>query len=911
MSNHSTIPLDGCVSTPLLSYLKALGVLRLVASPLNNAKGVAADSSVRGWWENGQFYLRSTLNREALLRFFLEDYTPSEIISPWNGGSGFYPDDKKTGIEPLMQTNVSKRFFPLHKAIQIAIEGIDRQKLLPQLNLIIGSKVRPARYQFVEDEKILLFAYQVAKDDLAMEGISIDENALTENRATIASKKKSSKSPNLSLGIHSVANNAAHKVGKISDIPTDKNERNMAQKQPLFNESVKSNDNSPIVTGVKISSKPSDGKAYMAGEEILIKVSFSEELKVTCRPKKADKPRFIAWLRSHYPASALGWLDAVLSLSRDRLDFPPLLGTGGNDGRLDFTNNFMQHLVSNKGLFDVSTGKSSSNAEKLLKASLFSDLSQGLHQSPVGQFFPGSAGGPNSTSSNYKGEAAVNPWDFIFMLEGTIMFAGAATRRHQSVRISGGSFPFTVQAVGAGYEGASGNDEETSRAEFWAPLWNKPSGYTELKSLLREGRAVLNGKIARDGLDFARAATSLGISRGMSEFERYGFVERAGKAFLAVPIGALKVSSQVSDGARLIKDLDVDSWLERIRRMCKKKDTPIHAREILKRLEDALFAITKNVHPSLVQNVITTLGELTLWLARTRNKEKPPPPPRLSSEWVQKADDETPEYRIACALASIGLQHGEDCVSSTKSGKEFDVKIPMATHFVSVNPKSIRYRSRIWDEDQTNKALRIWGTGDLSSNLIAVLERRLIEQATRGFRDKPLFAATHVHLPDISAFLEPGFNHDRCGQLLTGLIWAEAHHTSHIRSRAEWSEPPFPYAALKPIFTPDKILEKYGVTQLNSQIPIPPGLVARLRNGKVDDAVHIALTRMRASGVASPFSAKEASRGISRFGVGVNGRLLAASLVIPLYKEDLRHVMKQAYYIEEENHEKGVKNANN
>ena len=67
-----------------------------------------------------------------------------------------------------------------------------------------------------------------------------------------------------------------------------------------------------------------------------------------------------------------------------------------------------------------------------------------------------------------------------------------------------------------------------SAAEFWAPLWQRPARFREIDALLVEGRAVLNGRTARNGLDFARAVSSLGVSRGFSEFERYGFLMRAG-----------------------------------------------------------------------------------------------------------------------------------------------------------------------------------------------------------------------------------------------------------------------------------------------------------------------------------------------------------------------------------------------
>ena len=39
------------------------------------------------------------------------------------------------------------------------------------------------------------------------------------------------------------------------------------------------------------------------------------------------------------------WLDVCFVLGEDGPSFFPLLGTGGNDGRLDFTNNFMQRLA--------------------------------------------------------------------------------------------------------------------------------------------------------------------------------------------------------------------------------------------------------------------------------------------------------------------------------------------------------------------------------------------------------------------------------------------------------------------------------------------------------------------------------------------------------------------------------------
>ena len=495
------IILSGCSPTPLASYLKALGVLRLIASPTSSVSGTAADPEVHGFWENEHFHLLTRLDPGALTRFFLEDYAPSPIIAPWNGGSGFYAGDNKTGIEPLACSKVAPRFLTIADAIKTAFQEVEKQGL-----------------------------------------------------------KK--------------------------------------------------------------------------------------------RPEGLDKTRFVEGLRGCLPDTALDWLDAALALSGDRISFPQLLGTGGNDGRLDFTNNFMQRLTST---FDIATGNPKEDSERLLRTALFANGTWGFHNVAIGQFAPGAAGGPNA-STGYEADSNVNPWDFVLALEGAIMFAGAATRRHQGSPELGASFPFTVRPTGAGWGGVSDSDEENARAEFWAPLWDQPAGHRELEGLLKEGRAVLNGKTARDGLDFARAAASLGTSRGVSGFARYGFVMRSGKAYLAAPLGTLSVGSRTSEGVELISDLDAGGWLSRIRRLAREKGAPARARTAVKQLEDALFAMSEaHVSPRSVQGALGALGDLIGWLKDSRDAPgKISPPPRLSYKWVRKADDKTPEYRVAVALASLG-----------------------------------------------------------------------------------------------------------------------------------------------------------------------------------------------------------------------------------------------------------------
>ena len=125
MTTYESMTLEGCTPTPLASYLKALGVLRLISSDASHVSGRAADPTARGWWESERFHLRTTLNRDALFRFFLEDYSPSPIIGPWNGRAGFLEGDagaesSRTGAELVnaIQQSRGLRFERMRQTVQ-------------------------------------------------------------------------------------------------------------------------------------------------------------------------------------------------------------------------------------------------------------------------------------------------------------------------------------------------------------------------------------------------------------------------------------------------------------------------------------------------------------------------------------------------------------------------------------------------------------------------------------------------------------------------------------------------------------------------------------------------------------------------------------------------------------------------
>ena len=95
------VPLAGCHSLPLMAYLKALGVLRLVSEQ--------RDREARAWWHNGVFWLRSTLDRQALTNFFLAEYAPTPLVAPWGARSGFYPGPSESTARAALETIVNDR----------------------------------------------------------------------------------------------------------------------------------------------------------------------------------------------------------------------------------------------------------------------------------------------------------------------------------------------------------------------------------------------------------------------------------------------------------------------------------------------------------------------------------------------------------------------------------------------------------------------------------------------------------------------------------------------------------------------------------------------------------------------------------------------------------------------------------
>ena len=723
--------LGGCAPTPLAHYLKALGILRLLAEQ--------ADPNARGWWEGDRFRLATRLDRNELEAFFLERYEPTPFVSPWNKGSGFfYPNDP--ALTPLEKSKASR--------LSLVKKGISASRALLE---------------------------ELSKADYSVRKIKAEA---TDRSLSAAQKKDLKESPEY--------------------------KKRLAEAEKEFKR-------------------------------------FKTELLPRIR---------LSWRGPH-----LEWLDAAMILQEDGNPvFPALLGTGGNDGRLDFTNNFMQRIAD---VFDLSTPTCSlrPNTIEWFSSSLWGVPTKGcMSKKAVGQFLPGMAGGANSANGP-TGESLLNPVDFLLMMEGTVLFTSHITRR---TGIKGGSriaSPFVVKAQGTGYASAGASDE-SARGEQWMPLWSQPLTLAELRRLLSEGRARIGRKDVNEPLDMVRAVARLGAARGIKSFQRYGYIERNGQSNLAVPIGRVYVPDRISTRLFCLDDLDV--WHQHLRREARSKGSPSRLQIVEKRLSDSIFAVTQQPNEAARwQSVLLNLAEVEAVL-RTGAGFPAGPIPGLRPEWVAAADDGSTEIRlaVACALQWPSIRR----------------------HWLPLSEKGYRRfaASGSGGQQRLEKKPDVVMNGRSGvEDAIAVVGRRFVEIDGNEDR-KPLLLAgkrASAYSADLGRLLAGEVDTDRVMALARALM---------AINRGQWAQKPCPPARPNSlIIWPDDAwlairlsLLPFPLPTADRVIPSDPAILRRLECGDPSSAVQLALQRLRAAGIRTTVRVATVS--------AQSSRLWAAALAFPI-----------------------------
>lgn len=376
-------------------------------------------------------------------------------------------------------------------------------------------------------------------------------------------------------------------------------------------------------------------------------IDVAERVTSDQRQQGWDKTRTVQEFRNRCPDALLPWIDATVVLVDQQLYFPPLLGTGGNDGRLDFSTNFHERLLEVLDMTAKGRARSLACARDLLAGT----EAERLTSAAVGQFDPVLAGGQGSSPFG-AAASLVNPWEYVLLVEGALLFASGTVRRHQH-DVGRAARPFTVSFSPDGT--ASGAGGEESRGEVWVPAWSRPCTLAEIRQFFGEARASWRGRPAQQAVEFYAATRTLGVARGIDQFVRYGLQQRNGLAFVAVPLDWVRVQSrpEVHLAAR------IEDWVSRVR----SSDASSAIGAAVRKFDIAHLAYARDGGSERLRDLLAALTTLEHAVGRSgRAREKAPlrRPPGARDFLSEFATMETAELRVAVGIAS--------CATATRPG---------------------------------------------------------------------------------------------------------------------------------------------------------------------------------------------------------------------------------------------------
>jgi CRISPR-associated protein Csx17 len=557
------------------------------------------------------------------------------------------------------------------------------------------------------------------------------------------------------------------------------------------------------------------------------------------------------------------------------LKHAPLLGTGGNDGNLEFSKVFMEQIQT---VLDCATGKPTEIATNLLRAALFDDvISQLKFSGASGQFNPWAGGGYNA-APGLDGNSRTNPWDYILMLEGSLLFVSGVTRKYENQK---GEFvyPFTVRPSKSGY--GSATDTDADRGELWTPLWGQPAALPELKMLFSEGRvkvqrksgSIQTARTARDAVDFALALSQQGTRRGITEFVRYGFQERNGLSYLAVPLG--RFQPKTNPQADLLGE--IDRYRENLRRVAQGKNCPSSIQQVYRQLDKTIFEFASGKRALL--DVLITLGAIEQALSKSRSslwdenfsRYSIQPLYPLSSKWVSECNDDSAEFRLALSLAS------RQNLTSRQ-----------------LRQRLVYVRLGKWLPPVEEDRVTTWQQGSLRQNLVRWLQRETIEE-DRQLKDRDTKADNieaknqftyFAYLSDINQWILGEIDEERVeaiarGLALTKIDWA---CTQEIISpdTNSFDFMPIAYGILKLVH--HRKIESRGTELKEKGLKKEPSLLPLLAAGDSIRATQLAIRRLKVSGlpplIANPIDDPRIER-------------IAAALAFPISNYSIDQLIKK------------------
>lgn len=534
------------------------------------------------------------------------------------------------------------------------------------------------------------------------------------------------------------------------------------------------------------------------------------ELKINKTVIDEDKPLLVKLCRNELPDEVIPWLDVVYTVKKDKPSYAPILGTGANDGNLDISENFAKRIT------ELLKKEKQDESRKLLESALFGNTVALTEINTIGHN-PGGSGGPNS-GMGFEGKSLSNPWNYVLMIEGVVLFGGN-TAKKISTNEDTTTFPFTASASNVGYHTATELEtdeggEPEFRAEMWFPIWSNPCTYGEIRHFFNEGRIQLGKRHAKTGTEFARAAISLGASRGISEFQRFCILKRKGKSYLTVDAGTIKVADEPA--VTLLED--IDAWLGKITKKSKEKGASKSLIQLVRGTNESIMKFCTHRRKEDLLTVLIAIGRLEKYTSSRDGFS----PLVLSDRWLAECYDGTPEFRLAASIASIGRSGGVGGIRE--------------------NLESITY-----EKNQLNhirdSASCVWAEGaGLLKNMNNVLHRRVIDGSKSDSTDKvPINGHIPARISDIVEFLNGGID-ERMGDMILPLSTIDIKHNTEY----PWKNTPHEDISVLPLPEAYVILKLIHPPDEKEEIPYNMAVLKTLQAERVNDAYSRASATLQA-----------------------------------------------------------------
>ena len=399
-------------------------------------------------------------------------------------------------------------------------------------------------------------------------------------------------------------------------------------------------------------------------------------------------------------------LDAHL-ISAARLCFNPVLGTGGNSGRRDFSNGWADAL------------------EEVRRQRSEPDL--------AGFLFGGSC----STMGHWNAASwfsdSIPAWAMVLACEGLPLLAGRVSRRLGANARRLGAFPFTTEAAAPVRENEAGR----SLAEIWAPVWRRPLTVAESSGLFARGRAELGRAQAVTAASFAGSILQRGVDAGIAEFRRYVLTRTTSSQTFESTLAKTVV----------VREKQVQATADAVERVVLLRERlPRDEQRIFRGLrgpiDEALVDLAAN--PENAESAHSLMDNISLALDRVdRNKSLRSSNIAyrlLPAEWLTDLFTRVRPPReaiIAAAVASLQ--------ASEMRGSKVAAFVP---YRLGVESKGRRREWYVFPTEAPQR--RVWTGSDLVRDLGLVLRRRLVEATVL---ELPFQATVFAPLSVVASFL--------------------------------------------------------------------------------------------------------------------------------------------------------------